>query len=68
MRECHERCEVYGGSRVDGTGWEGVYRILRKGGYDVLSVQNPTLNLADDVVATRQMIARRTARQPSEVQ
>ena len=44
------------GGFVDGAGWEGVYRILKKDGYDVSIVQNPTLNLAGDVAATRQII------------
>ncbi len=37
---------VHGGF-VDGSGWEGVYQILRKEGYTVRIVQNPTLSLAD---------------------
>jgi pimeloyl-ACP methyl ester carboxylesterase len=47
---------VHGGF-VDGAGWEGVYNILKKDGYDVSIVQNPTTSLADDVAATRQVIA-----------
>lgn len=47
---------VHGGF-VDGAGWEGVYNILRKDGYSVSVVQNPTTSLADDVAATRQAIA-----------
>ncbi len=47
---------VHGGF-VDGAGWEGVYSILKKDGYDVSIVQNPTLSLAGDVAATRQVIA-----------
>ena len=47
---------VHGGF-VDGAGWEGVYNILKKGGYDVRIVQNPTTSLADDVAATRLTIA-----------
>lgn len=47
---------VHGGF-VDGAGWESVHRILTKDGYDVRIVQNPTLNLAGDVAATRQIIA-----------
>jgi pimeloyl-ACP methyl ester carboxylesterase len=47
---------VHGGF-VDGAGWEGVYKILKKDGYDVSIVQNPTLNLAGDVAATRKIIA-----------
>ena len=46
---------VHGGF-VDGSGWEGVYRILRKDGYAVRIVQNPTLSLAGDVDATRRVI------------
>src|SRR5882724_4506652 len=47
---------VHGGF-VDGSGWEGVYKILRKGGYTVAIVQNPTISLADDVAATKRVIA-----------
>ena len=47
---------VHGGF-VDGSGWEGVYNILRKDGYTVAIVQNPTISLADDVAATRRIIA-----------
>jgi pimeloyl-ACP methyl ester carboxylesterase len=46
---------VHGGF-VDGAGWEGVYRVLKKDGYDVSVVQIPTLSLAGDVSATRQII------------
>jgi len=47
---------VHGGF-VDGSGWEGVYRILKMDGYRVSIVQNPTTSLADDVAATRRVIA-----------
>lgn len=47
---------VHGGF-VDGSGWEAVYRALRKQGYNVSVVQNPTTSLADDVQATRRVIA-----------
>jgi pimeloyl-ACP methyl ester carboxylesterase len=47
---------VHGGF-VDGAGWEGVYTILKKDGYNVSIVQNPTLSLADDVAATKLIIA-----------
>jgi len=47
---------VHGGF-VDGSGWEGVYNILRKDGYTVGVVQNPTTSLADDVATTRRVIA-----------
>jgi len=46
---------------VDGSGWEGVYKILRNNGYDVSIVQNPTLSLFDDVAATRRIVARQQA-------
>lgn len=49
---------VHGGF-VDGSGWEGVYQILRKDGYAVGVVQNPTISLADDVATTRRVIAAR---------
>ena len=51
---------VHGGF-VDGSGWEGVYKILRNNGYDVSIVQNPTLSLFDDVAATRRIVARQQA-------
>ena len=47
---------VHGGF-VDGAGWEGVYGILKKDGYTVSIVQNPTLSLADDVAATKLILA-----------
>lgn len=47
---------VHGGF-VDGSGWEGVYKILTKDGYMVSVVQNPTISLADDVAATKRIIA-----------
>ncbi|WP_441516474.1 esterase/lipase family protein [Bradyrhizobium sp. 2TAF24] len=45
------------GAFVDGSGWEGVYRILKKDGYKVTIVQNTTATFVDDVAATRQAIA-----------
>ena len=47
---------VHGGF-VDGSGWQGVYNILKKDGYTVAIVQNPTISLADDVAATKRIIA-----------
>jgi pimeloyl-ACP methyl ester carboxylesterase len=47
---------VHGGF-VDGSGWEGVYKMLKKDGYTVAVVQNPTLSLADDVAVTKRAIA-----------
>jgi pimeloyl-ACP methyl ester carboxylesterase len=47
---------VHGGF-VDGSGWEGVYKILKRDGHSVRVVQNPTLSLADDVAVTRRVLA-----------
>ena len=45
------------GAWADGSGWEGVYRILTKNGYRVSVVQHPTVSLADDVAAARRVLA-----------
>ena len=50
---------VHGGF-VDGSGWAEVYRALKKEGYTVSVVQNPTISLADDVAATRRALATQT--------
>ena len=47
---------VHGGF-VDGSGWEGVYKILKKEGYDVTIVQNSTTTLDDDVAVTKRAVA-----------
>src|SRR6266550_3179771 len=47
---------VHGGF-VDGSGWEEVYKILKKDGYTVSVVQNPTISLADDVAITKRVLA-----------
>jgi pimeloyl-ACP methyl ester carboxylesterase len=47
---------VHGGF-VDGSGWEAVHGILRKDGFTVTVVQNPTLSLADDVEVTKRALA-----------
>jgi pimeloyl-ACP methyl ester carboxylesterase len=47
---------VHGGF-VDGAGWEGVYKILKKDGYSVSIVQNPTISLEDDVAVTKRTLA-----------
>jgi len=47
---------VHGGF-VDGSGWEGVYKILKKDGFSVTIVQNPTLSLAGDVAVTKRALA-----------
>jgi len=51
---------VHGGF-VDGAGWEGVYKILKKKGYDVSIVQNPTTSLEDDVAVTKRVLATQDA-------
>jgi pimeloyl-ACP methyl ester carboxylesterase len=47
---------IHGGF-VDGSGWQGVYDVLKQDGYNVSIVQNPTTSLADDVAVTRRMLA-----------
>ena len=47
---------VHGGF-VDGSGWQGVYDLLKKDGYNVSIVQNPTTSLADDVAVTKRILA-----------
>jgi pimeloyl-ACP methyl ester carboxylesterase len=46
---------VHGGF-VDGSGWESVYSLLTKHGYNVAIVQNPTISLAGDVAATKLIV------------
>ena len=43
---------VHGGW-VDGSGWEGVYKALKKSGFAVTIVQEATTSLADDVATTK---------------
>ncbi len=47
---------IHGGF-VDGSGWQSVYNILKKDGYNVSIVQNPTTSLADDVAVTKRTLA-----------
>src|SRR5438552_8623540 len=47
---------VHGGF-VDGSGWEEVYKILKRDGYNLSIVQNPTISLADDVSVTKRVLA-----------
>ena len=44
------------GAATDGSGWRGVYDILRKDGYHVSVVQEPLTGLSDDVAATQRVI------------
>jgi len=46
---------VHGGF-VDGSGWQGVYDVLTRDGYNVSIVQNPTTSLADDVAVTKRAL------------
>ncbi len=46
---------VHGGF-ADGSGWRGVYDLLRQDGYHVAVVQNPTLSLEGDAAAARLII------------
>ncbi|MFD3583116.1 alpha/beta fold hydrolase [Streptomyces sp. NPDC058683] len=46
---------VHGGF-VDGSGWQGIYDVLKRDGYNVSIVQNPTLSLEGDVAATRMVL------------
>jgi pimeloyl-ACP methyl ester carboxylesterase len=45
------------GGFVDGAGWEDVYKILKRDGYNVSVVQNPTISLDDDVAVTKRILA-----------
>ena len=47
---------VHGGF-VDGSGWEGVYKALKKNGYDVTVVQNSTVPVAAAVATSKRAIA-----------
>jgi pimeloyl-ACP methyl ester carboxylesterase len=55
MSEVRNVALVHGGF-VDGSGWEGVYQLLKKDGFNVSVVQNPTLSLEDDVAVTRRVL------------
>jgi pimeloyl-ACP methyl ester carboxylesterase len=46
---------VHGGF-VDGSGWQGVYSLLKQDGVSIKIVQNPTLSLEGDVAATKMVI------------
>lgn len=45
------------GAWADGSGWEGVYKILKAKGYNVSVVPNPNTSLAEDVRITRAVLA-----------
>ncbi|MFF3398767.1 alpha/beta fold hydrolase [Streptomyces sp. NPDC002659] len=46
---------VHGGF-VDGSGWQPVYRLLTRDGFNVSVVQNPTHSLEGDVAVTQQVL------------
>ena len=46
---------VHGGF-VDGSGWQGVYSLLKEDGLNVKIVQNPTVSLQGDVAATNYIL------------
>ncbi|MGW4961648.1 alpha/beta fold hydrolase [Nonomuraea sp. NPDC004186] len=46
------------GAFVDGSGWQAVYDLLKRDGYRVSVVQNPTLTLEGDAEAVRQILDR----------
>ena len=41
---------------MDGAGWRDVYDILKKDGFNVSILQNPTISLAGDVSATKMIV------------
>jgi pimeloyl-ACP methyl ester carboxylesterase len=44
------------GAFADGSGWKGVYTILKNKGYHITIVQNPLTSLDDDVEATKRIL------------
>ena len=44
------------GAWVDASGWEPVYEILKKEGFNVTMVQEPETSFADDVTATKRVL------------
>lgn len=46
------------GAFADASGWEAVYRILKKDNFNVTLVQNPLTSLDDDVAATNRALAK----------
>src|SRR5208282_3497771 len=45
------------GAWADGSCWSGVIALLQAKGFHVVAVQNPLTSLADDVAATKRIIA-----------
>ena len=44
------------GAFADASGWEAVYKILKKDGYQITLVQNPLTSLEDNVAATNRAL------------
>ena len=59
MNEVRNVVLVHGGF-VDGSGWEGVYKLLTRDAFKVSVVQNPTVSLDSDVEATLQVLDRQS--------
>jgi len=59
MNEVRNVVLVHGGF-VDGSGWEGVYKLLTRDAFEVSVVQNPTVSLDSDVEATLQVLDRQS--------
>ena len=57
MNEMIRNVVLVHGGFVDGSGWEGVYKILKNKGFQVSIVQHPTISLEDDVAATKRVLA-----------
>ena len=55
MTEVRNIVLVHGGF-VDGSGWQGVYNLLRADGFNVSVVQNQTLSLDSDVETTHNVL------------
>src|SRR3954451_23278755 len=55
ITQLHNIVLVHGGF-VDGSGWRGVYDLLRTEGFNVSIVQNSTVSLESDVEATREVL------------
>jgi pimeloyl-ACP methyl ester carboxylesterase len=48
------------GAWADGSGWQGVYDLLRQDDYSVRIVQNPTVSLEGDVAATNMILGQQS--------
>jgi pimeloyl-ACP methyl ester carboxylesterase len=48
------------GAFADGSGWEGVYQILTRKGFNVRVVANPNTSFAEDVAATKTVLSKLT--------